>query len=66
MARRGVNIPKPVDVAKSADEYNKSQGLPEIKREKLEKSPRAAEIGKAYDEMEHTLDDEATKKSYML
>lgn len=64
MARRGANVQEPLDVAKSADEYNKSQGLPEVKHEKLEKSPRAAEIGQAFDDMKHTPTDEATKKSY--
>lgn len=64
MARRGVSVEEPLNVSKSANDYNKSQGLSEIKPEKSAKSSRAAEIGQAYDDLKHNPTDEATKKSY--
>jgi predicted GNAT family acetyltransferase len=70
MMRRGVDVGseekgnKAPNLAKAADDYNKSIRLPEVKPEKLEVSPRAKEIGQAYDDMKHTPNDPATKKSY--
>jgi hypothetical protein len=55
---------KTVDVAKHASDYNKSESLPEIKPEKIEKSPRAKEIADAYTAMKHDPNDPEVKKSY--
>ena len=58
--------PKTVDVAKHASDYNKAEGLPEIKPEKVEKSPRAKEIADAYTAMKHNPNDPRSKRVMQL
>ena len=58
------NAKKPLDIAKSANDFNKSEGLPEVKPEKSKVSARATEIANAYDNMKHDPDSPEAKKSY--
>src|SRR5216684_3508496 len=55
---------RPVDVAASADAYNKSQGRAAVKHEALEPDSRREEIADAFDKMAHSPNDPKVKKSY--
>jgi hypothetical protein len=48
---------KPMDIAKSANDYNKSEGLPEVKHEKSIKSPRASKTGNLFSGIESPEDE---------
>lgn len=58
------NAAKPVDVSKSANDYNTQEKLPKIQPEKVEKDKRAAEIADDYAKMKHDPNDPFVKKSY--
>ena len=51
-------------IGKIATEHNKSEGLPELKTEKVDKSPRAKEIADEYAAMKHDPNNPEVKKSY--
>lgn len=55
---------KPMNVAKHAADYNKAEGLPEIKPEKASKSPRVKEIADEYAAMKHDPENPEVKRSY--
>ena len=55
---------KAESIAQHADEYNKEEGLPKIKPEKVEKDARAAEIADDFQKMEHDPNDPYVKASY--
>jgi hypothetical protein len=55
---------KPVDLKKTVQEYNKQQGLGEVKDNKTEVDPRRKEIARAYDDMKHDPNNPEVKKSY--
>jgi Protein of unknown function (DUF3293) len=55
---------KPVDLKKTISDYNKKEGLPEVKDNKLDVDPRSKEIARAYDDMKHDPSNPEVKKSY--
>lgn len=53
-----------VDLKKTISDYNKSEGLGEVKDNKTEVDPRGKEIARAYDDMKHDPSNPEVKKSY--
>jgi hypothetical protein len=52
------------DLKKIVSNYNKTEGLGEVKDNKLEVDPRSKEIARAYDDMKHDPNNPEVKKSY--
>lgn len=58
------NPSRPLNIEKSASDFNKAEGRKALKAEKVEQSPRAKEIADEYTNMKHDPENTEVKKSY--